>query len=324
MANKSITILFLLFSALCVNAQTGSKAPADYRNNRAVEGGYVKVPIDTNTPLPELINRLNTHWKLEMTGKAYWIGYTDDMFSIANHGNEAIPLLVTFIDTTHNVKAKEGALYTLHLIGINSTIKGRFLETFENKNARKALLKYIGDNELNTTVIYLLMRDPWLSDVPQLMAYLEQPNRDYSKTLTALRRYNIDAPPLNQTISGTTFQKKVRIRADDYGIKPLHALVTFQKKFGKKFIIDNEITNSSEWSKSKEELASAKHSIKSTSVKDYFMSHGIFSYSLFSNLHDYTFDGDRVTVYGPSKARDIWLNWWQAMQPDKKERAFYK
>ena len=325
MANRTIFIVLLLIIRLSASAQSDSGRRSDWRNHRSTEGSGMDVPIDTVTPLPQLINKLTTDWKFVMTGKAYWIGYTDDMFSIANHGNEAIPLLTGFIDTIHSVKAKEGAIYTLHLIGINSTIVERFFEEFKNRDARNALLKYIGDTELTTTVAYLLNRNPWQTDIPKLMAYLEVPGRDYSKVLSALRMYEVNNSPLHQTISGTIFQRRVRIKTTDYnGIKQVYALAKFQKKFKKNFIVDKEITSSREWTNSFKELSAGKIVRKSASVIACLKTDYLSSYCGYSEQYDYSFDGNTVTVYGPSKARGIWLDWWKNISQKEKEQTFYK
>lgn len=323
MESKIIHIFIVLIIGLSASAQTDSNSAFDSRNYLAVEGGGYKVPIDSVTTLPQLVSKLATDWKLVMTGKAYYIGYTDDMFSIANHGNQAIPLLTHFIDTTNTAKAKIGALLVLHLIGINSTIAGRVFEEFKNKNAREALLKYLGDTSLHNNVLSLLMRDPWLTDIPTFMAYLELPERDYAKALSALRRYEINNPPLNQPISGSVFQKRVKYKTTGrYRSEQMHGLISFQKKLEKHLIIDNEITNSTKWANSVKELSIEKTSTQSISVIHYFYA-GFGSFSDFSDLFDYSFDGKTVTVYGPLKAREIWLSWWKSIPKDEKERAFY-
>lgn len=323
MINKLIITFLILLTILSARAQTDTSAP-DRRNYRLREGGGEKVTIDTITPLPQLINRLAGDWELVQTFKAYWIGYTDDMYSIAEYGNDAINPLIHFIDTVHSVKAKRGAIYTLHLVGINSTIIDRFLEKFENRNARKALLKYMADTTLHTLVLELLMRDPWITDIPEYMAYLEVPGRDYSVVLSVLKRYEIENPPLNQRISGGVFERPVKIKANDYSIKPIDALVTFQKKFSKYFFIDEEILNSREWIRSHRPLSAIKFSTRTKSVMTYFMSDIFFSYCSFSDIYNYNFDGKILTVYGPTKAREAWLNWWSKIPQAEKERIYYQ
>jgi hypothetical protein len=102
---------------------------------RAVTGGSEYVALDTNTPLPQLISRLESNWRLVETGKGYWIGYTDDMYSIAAHGDAAIDPLVGFIKSAQSDKARYGALLSLHLIGIQSRITAG---SMRNSKARKS------------------------------------------------------------------------------------------------------------------------------------------------------------------------------------------
>lgn len=101
--------------------------PAGRENVRSAEGGGMKVTLDTTTPLPVLVKRLEGNWREVETGKAYWIGYTDDMYSIAAHGDDAIAPLIALARTTTSDHAKYGAVLTLHLLGIErqSAIPGR-------------------------------------------------------------------------------------------------------------------------------------------------------------------------------------------------------
>jgi len=114
--NNLITIsFFLLIGSKILIAQNR------YENYRAVEGGGVKVKIDNETDLNSLILKLESNWGLEMTGKRYWIGYTDLMYSIASRKEEAIEPLMKFYNYTNTANGKFGVLYCLHLIGINSS-----------------------------------------------------------------------------------------------------------------------------------------------------------------------------------------------------------
>jgi hypothetical protein len=116
--------------------------------------------------LDSLILRLSGDWEFIETGKMYWIGYTNDMFSIAARGDSAIGPLVKVVETSSNQKARLGAIYTLHLIGINRKIIGRFVEAFVDANARKALLSLLKYDDLQPTIMELLIRDPWKTEVP--------------------------------------------------------------------------------------------------------------------------------------------------------------
>jgi hypothetical protein len=171
---KRFVLLSILMTSISLSgsAQILDRAPSGQRNYRAVEGGSEPVKIDTVTPLPELIKRFEKPWQFVETGKMYWIGYTDDMYSIAAYKDRAIQPLIKFIETNDNEDAKIGAVYALHLIGINSEIVGRFTEKFTNKNAREALLYLLKYHDLDGTIMELLIRDPWLSDVPVLFSRL--------------------------------------------------------------------------------------------------------------------------------------------------------
>lgn len=281
------------------------------------------VRFDSITPLSELIKKLEKPWDFNETFKAYWIGYTDDMYSIALYKDKAIEKLTDFIDTSHNVHAKDGALYTLHLIGINFRVVGRFSEDFEDKNAREALLKYLDDKELNETVMFLIMRDPWLSDIPKLMEYLSEPDRDYAKVLSALQRYAFKGKPFDQEIKDTIFNKGIDIASPDASImQSMYALIAFQNELKPYLIVDNEIIESKEWKKSLSELAVRKTQIEKLSFEYFISWDRDFSYCEFNKPYYYRFIDHKVEIYGPIKARQIWLDWWQGLQQSEKKKLF--
>ena len=105
----ALTFLICSVAATLAGATFVDVAPSSLKNARAVEGGSQRVLIDTNTPLSELVKRLDGNWELVETGKAYWIGYTDDMYSIAAHGEKAIDPLLAFIRTSKSDKARGGS-----------------------------------------------------------------------------------------------------------------------------------------------------------------------------------------------------------------------
>ncbi|HVV54346.1 MAG TPA: hypothetical protein VHC47_03420, partial [Mucilaginibacter sp.] len=274
----------------------------------------------------QLIHRLNQPWELVETGKAYWIGYTDDMYSIAHYKNQAIPALVNFIDTAKNKNARLGGLLTLHLIGINSKIAGRFVEDFSNKNARLALLRYLDDKSLHSTVVSLLMRDPWLSDLPSLMDYLSKPGRDYSKVLNALQRYEFDEKPLRQKITDTifdrTFSIKTPINPDETDVN-ICALIKFQKELAPHLIVDKEITQTSKWKNYLTKDFPESPSVQMLSFEFLVFSNSAFLYSGFNSyFFDYKYSNHKVEIIGPIKARQTWLDWWSKL-PKKDKGKFY-
>jgi hypothetical protein len=320
-----LTILFvIIFSYSLAYAQDNDSTYTDYRNYRMVEGGGDKIDIDKTTPLSTLINKLTKDWKLVMTGKRYWIGYTDDMYSIANHGDEAVSALVDFIDSTNNLKAKEGAIYTLHLIGINSRIVGRFIEDFHNKKARNALLKYLPDSTLHKTIVTLLMRDPWLTDVPHIMAFLTLPNRDYSTILSALGRYDINEPGMGQKIPATFLKGGIKVKTEqELGLTPIYALIALNDKTEGKVIVDKEITTSNAWATAMSDMNVKGKYTRTVSI-DYILNWNqpFLSYCINGEPYYYIFKGNRVEVYGEKGARQVWLNWWNNMSQRNKDTLF--
>jgi hypothetical protein len=317
-----LVILLLLGIANCAKSQADDSAYYGNKEYRAVMGGGQRVHYDTITTLNNLIKRLDKPWKFVETYKAYWIGYTDDMYSIARYQDKAIDPLINFIDTVHSLKAKKGALFTLHLIGINFRVVGRFTEDFENKNARDALLRYLNDSSLNETVVYLLMRDPWLSDLPKFIKYLSRQECDYSKVLNGLQRYNFDGKPFGQKITDTIFKRIINVNGPRYRDWRLYELIAFEREFGRKFIVDNEITKSTKWKESLKKLPTNNLLKLSESFDFYINSNLAFSYIDFVESYAYTFSNHQVIIYGPTKARQIWLNWWKGLSQNDKDNLF--
>jgi len=166
----------------------------------AAEGGRIDIKVDSVSTINELIPRLATNNELYETGKAYWIGYNDLMFSIAVHADSAIGPLLAFIDTSKCSDAKIAACYTLHLIGINCEEIGRTIEDFKNPNARKALLGLLSKEDLQIQVMELLIRDAWQSDVPILMQILQSTNDDCWPIVNGLVNYDLPGCPINQKV----------------------------------------------------------------------------------------------------------------------------
>jgi len=300
---KTLFLTLCLFSIMSL-ARAQADADANYGNKyvAARAGGGRAVSYDTITPLVELIKKLAKPWEFTDTEKGYWIGYTDDMYSIARYKNKAIEKLTDFIDTSRSQRAREGALYTLHLIGINFRVVGRFIEDFENQNARNALLKYLDDNELNGTVVSLIKRDPWLSDIPKLMQYLSGTNGDYSKVLVALQRYEFDGKPLEQMITDSIFGKNVSVNDPDFtGLHSINMLISFQKALAPYFIVDKEITESPEWRKAANGPTSEGSVGNKLNFDFVIESSRIFSYCESEPSYDYTFKDHHVEVLGQKR-----------------------
>jgi len=187
---KSLFLIISLFLLLNIfdAAQRVDIPPNGKQNYRAVEGGSVKVNIDQTTPIEKLIEKLDSSWQFVETGKFYWIGYTDDMYSIAAYKDSAITPLVNHFYSTKSKIGKIGVICSLHLIGIESEIAGRFTEKFKNKKAREALLMLANQEEYTGTIVSLLGRDPWKSDLPILIELLKK-NNNCLELVNALFRY---------------------------------------------------------------------------------------------------------------------------------------
>ncbi len=173
--------------------------PVDKRNKRVER--IVKMGLDS------LINKLDDNWEFVETGKAYWIGYTDEMYAIATFNDIAIPKLESFIYKSDKLKSITGAIYCIHLIGINTNIAGRFHENFVNKNARNSLLKLACIDSLFPIIIPLLGRDPWQTDLPVLYKLLQ--NKNSIELINSLFRYPIKNIPFREDINDVN--KRIKI-----------------------------------------------------------------------------------------------------------------
>jgi hypothetical protein len=217
---------------------------------RITRFAYDTVLIDNKTPMKELIHRLESPWNLVETGAGYWIGYTDDMFSIAHYGDKAIEPLISFIENTDSIGGKIGGIFSLHLIGINSHVAGRNYEEFVDTLARQALIHFIDDPKLHRLVMLLLRRDPWAYDMPDLVNYLSIPNRDYSFVMNAMRRYALfnDFIPLWQPLPNEILDKEIDVYTNsDQSNYLICNIIAIQKALNEKVIIDKDILESKEW-----------------------------------------------------------------------------
>ena len=210
-----ILTIFLLLLFLFNNCKDRQEHGNKYHlNYLRVEGGAIEMKIDTNASISELVTRLNSKWKFIETGKSYWIGYTENMFSIAYHRESAIPVLLNFFKNGSNDFGKIGTIYTLHLIGIESNVAGRLIENFKNAKARQALLNLLPQAKYSREIVKLLMRDPWKSDVPFFINTLKA---DSSQQVTcpiisALNRYNLKYLPINNEIPNNVLDQNISIK----------------------------------------------------------------------------------------------------------------
>jgi len=337
---KWVIINFLLLLAFqVVDAQTFiDRAPNGKKNYRAVQGGSELVTVDTVTPLPELIKKLEKPWQFVETGKAYWIGYTDDMYSIATHGDSAIEPLIKFVEHTQDQDAKIGGVYTLHLIGIDRQIVGRFTERFINKNAREALLYLLKYHDLDATVMELLIRDPWLSDVPKLFAILNNEKTSPWYLVNGLLHYELDGIKFNQSIPDDIGKLTVNFPIDypdtrmrDFGVEAesqliLHSIADLHSR---KIRVDSALFGARLWGNMYYpiygQLIDNKWRI---TIADFLNkiaipnnSFGVgMNYGFLENKIYYYVDGNKMTVCAASTAQKILLKWWANQAESYKEQ----
>jgi hypothetical protein len=328
---KFITILlssFLINSS--IEAQVIDRAPTGIKNILSVEGSGIEMEIDSITSLNELINRLNNDWRFNETGKGYWIGYTNDMFSIASHGEEAIPFLTNLFKTTQNKKGKIGALYTLHLIGINSKIIGRFEESFVNKKARIALLELLYDKKYCYQVIELLMRDPWKSDLPYLFEILQkETDTEVSwPIINSLSRYKVNELPINNDIPSSISDLSISLKVEnenilerdfDFTTQIKQALKEYENKFPKLIKVEKEVYD--------EKLSQYYRTKLSSSLNVYsflnslgIQKNSVFNYCQIGSKIQYYIQNDILYFCSIKTAQNILTKWWTNLSAEKKRK----
>jgi len=319
------TIIILLMFIGCKKENT-QKQEIRYKDYYIpVEGNRIKMKIDHKSTIEELIPRLISNHELYETGKGYWIGYNDLMFSIAVHSDSAIVPLLNFIDTTKCNEAKFAALYTIHLIGINCKIKGRESEEFVNIKAREALFKLLAQNEyLRTDVMRLLIRNPRESDVPKLFDILDSTVTDCWQITSGLLRYNLKERPCAQDIPHELLVMKIKLRNRvDFPEKESFEKIfkEFSKKHSNYVEVENTLykydyqmpmivgVGSNEIT-----LAYLTGVCKST------------DYCGISPNFQYTYQNRKINFISALTTKKIWLNWWKTQRDSYKDslRHSYK
>jgi hypothetical protein len=335
----SFLTVIILFSPV-IHGQTLDIPPRRISNERAAQGGSYRVRVDLVTPLPDLIKRLAGHWDLLETGKAYWIGYTDDMYSIAAHKDVAVEPLLALFRETKDQHTKNGVVLTLHLIGIDSTIIGRFDEKFLNASARKAMLRLIDDVECGDLAVELLARDPWPSDVPMLVDSLAKGKRPRNVLINALFRYARGDTPFRQDIDEAWDKIAIDFR-DTAGQKHLGELrIVFRetkkdepekvnKMIGAGFVIqwgrEGRIVRELVTSDNAESMKQVFGNQKPTEViYDLFLLSkekvSEFSFCDLSEEFWHEVEPQQLVIVGPETARQMWLEYFRnkvGLRPSK-------
>jgi hypothetical protein len=234
------------------------------------------------------------------------------MFSIAAHGNEAIPLLVHFADTSKNAHAREGAIYTLHLIGIDKKIAGRFSEYFKNKEARKALVELLKHEELRPLIAHLLIRDRWKSDIPVCMNILKYGSGEMSpivniciSDLPEIPMHEIIPERFDDVMITVTDKHPDRFDLNaDYSGQMTEALNKMKNK--KHIHVDSLLLNQNLWEQHQKISRKEPFSVSSFlygMTKCGYIENG-------SRLQYYIRNGE-LYICSSQVSKEIILNWWE-------------
>ena len=321
MSKNLIILCFLLSSSFMSHSQRKDATSSAQQNYLVVEGGGLAVRIDTTISLDSLINRLAKPWQFAETGKANWIGYTEDMYSIAARGVRAIqPLVNVLQDSTHSY-ARYGAIYCLHLIGINSTIIGRFSEKFVKVEARNALLQFLDDPFLQEDIMRLLIRDPWPSDIPHIIATMKNCAADCWSLVNGLTRYKIERFPLRQQLPDALKAISINVTiADDFSpqlnfdrqIK--EALDSFRNLNLQTIHIEDNLF--------KNTLVGdfASHLWHPVTIENFFAQLDLDKYSGLGSRIQYYVKGENLFIISSETARRHVIDWWTRLPDSEKER----
>ncbi len=273
------------------------------------------------TSIDNLISKLDTTLVLEETGKAYWIGYNDQMDTIASFGSEAIESLERFINNDNtSIDGRVAGIYTIHLIGINRQVKGRFNEEFVNKEARHSLLNYVrSKNEtIRDLVVKLLMRDPWKSDVSVLISVMEDSEDDCWTLVNSLMRYQLKNIPFHNSLP--TELRKINIdytTAEDICSEEFFwdILKAIEIGLKERVIIEKTLFETNLWGYSCSGYN--RHEFQDL-LNDIVENDQVFSYCDLGNKVQYYIENDRIYLCSSMTAKNRWIDWWERQSEEYK------
>jgi hypothetical protein len=309
----AITLMFLG----CIQKQNEKPKNRDTAYSVRVQGVNKDIKIDSITPIKELIPRLLREQKLYNTGKAYWIGYNDLMYSIAVHSDSAIQPLLNFIDTTYSYKAKFAAIYTIHLIGIDCKIAGREIEEFKNIKAREALLNLlVKDDKLRMEIMRLLIRDPRESDIPKLFNILESSPMDCWQITSGLLRYDLKNIPFDQKVPENLLSKRITFKDTIYfpDTKMFRKIINrFTGKYNDFIKVEDTLINYNYQIPTcigiNDKRVTLTYLIWTCTLTDYC--------DLGPNFQ-YIYKNSKIYFCSAATTKKLWINWW------KSQSAAYK
>ena len=321
-------VVFLLSVSIISFAQHTylDRAPSGSENYLPVEGGSIHMRIDSATCVKDLIERLYGNWELIETGKAYWIGYTDDMFSIAARGDSAIGPLVNLVEKSSNQHARIGAIYTIHLIGIKRKIVGRFTEAFVDTSARKALLYLLKYPDCQPAIMELLIRDPWTSDVPHLIECLKKSDVECWAVVDGLCQYDVKNIPIRQIIPAHLEAIKLRLRYSNPDVREanfdfegqtqeiLDSVIALKND---SIIVEKSLLNRplcGYW-RQKWGHPAAEGRYLEVSIGDFLDTRFLKIFWELGTQFQYYVDNDKLYICSASTSKKRWIDWWTESKP---------
>jgi hypothetical protein len=263
----------------------------------------------------------------------YWIGYTNDMFSIAARGDSAIAPLVNVVEHSGNENAKLGAIYTIHLIGINRRIIGRFSEAFVDTNARTALLYLLRYPDWQPTIMALLIRNPWKSDVPDLIRTMQQSDSDCWAVVAGLNRYRLADPPVHQPIPDNIKNVVVKLQySDPMTLKSdfnfegqmqeaLDSIIALRNNL---IAVDTALQKQKLWGNLRNKLGNHKFpdGSQGTSIGEILDPFGSTAFFDVGKKIQYYIDDGKLYICTADTAKKRWIKWWINLTPSQQRKYF--
>jgi hypothetical protein len=244
------------------------------------------------------------------------------MFSIAARGDKAIQPLINLIESSSNQRARIGAIYCLHLMGINRTIVGRFEENFVNPKARIALLQLLKYADLQEEIMTLLIRDPWASDIQRICETMTIAKTDCWSLVNGLTCYHIKHLPISQEIPESIKSISVRLNyvPQEINNPVLHyeaqikeALDSFRLIWHKSISVEDTLFKSDLVGFFTIDLGDQ------TNIGKLFRRSFIDDYIDIGKRIQYYVEDGKLYICSPETTRKRLINWWTNLTREQKE-----
>ena len=199
---------------------------------------------------------------------------------------------------------------------------GRMSEEFVNPKARVALLQLLDDPSLQESIMRLLIRNPWLSDIPHIMKTIESCKTDCWALVNGLTRYRIDNLPIRQIIPDQIKNISVRLK---YKNDSVH---------GENYDFDTQIKDAldafmrlkSKYLSIEDTLFKSKLTGDFISIDESFITIGEFLrlldldyYTRLGTRLQYYMEDSKLYICSPNTARKRMIAWWSNQTQEQKD-----